>query len=87
MITVKEAANSAIKYFQDIYNGPFSDLVLEEIEMSEEEDFWLVTLGYTLPPLTGLRAVMTDGITRREYKVFKINAETGDFVNMKIRNV
>lgn len=92
MIDVKEATQTALSYFEDIYEDePFSNVLLEEVERSEEDDrsYWLITIGFrnerkkgdSSPPFSPFTSVP------RRYKRFKIDAETGDVVSMKIRSV
>ena len=75
MIDVKEAAQIAIRYFQDLYGDKYSIVSLEEIELLEDEPFWLITLGYAKTELYELK-----------YKELKIN-HSGDVISMKIRTV
>lgn len=92
MIDVKKATEIALSYFEDLYGEePFSNVLLEEVEREEEDGtpYWLITIGFTeqkerkpSSPLSSL----TPG-RRRRYKRFKIDAETGEVVSMKIRSV
>jgi hypothetical protein len=95
MLDVTEAAISAQKHlFSLIGVNRVSDVRLEEIEMTEPEGFvasgvspepshWLITLSY-LP--ANPNPLLPDE-RQRQYKIFKINADTGDFVAMKMRDV
>jgi hypothetical protein len=81
MIDVKQAVDAASQYLATLYaNDPPSNVRLEEVELSEDEKYWLVTLSFSdtlqvfIPP-------------RRSYKLFKINAESGQVQSMKIREV
>ncbi|HXX22729.1 MAG TPA: hypothetical protein VEO19_06240 [Terriglobia bacterium] len=81
MIGVKEAVNKAAEYFADLYHDQFTNVLLEEVELSD--GYWLITLGYERPPVMprfGLKGP-------RAYKIFKVNGETGEVVSMKIREV
>lgn len=93
---VKAAVTSAYQYireFQDLMGTELDDLRLEEVERSEDEKTWLVTLGYDVPikrksaldemmqPLNASRGF------KREYKIFAVNASTGKVESMKIRQV
>lgn len=84
MIEVKQAAEAAFTYFSDLYKGGHYNLALEEVELSNDEKYWLITLGYN-PPTTGFTQLTGAGI-KREYKQFKIDSTTGEVVSMKIRN-
>jgi len=97
MIDVKAAFSSAYEYLQvvqDMLGGKLEDLRLEEVELADDKTSWLITLGYDLPvknrsQLEELLASPTrPKLTfRREYKLFRVNAETGKVEAMKIRDV
>ena len=85
MIEVKQAVHLAEEFFLDLVGqGSAENLRLEEVELQEEQEgpdsYWYITLSM---PETGL-AVMTGG---RFYKVFKINAESGQVQSMKMRKL
>jgi hypothetical protein len=84
MLDVKEAAQRASDYFASLYSAELaSNVRLEEVELSDDGQFWLITLSYPVPP-------MTPSIFRtetREYKQFKIEVATGKVLSMKIRKV
>lgn len=82
MIDAKEAVRIAIDYYKDVCGESFSGLQLEELDMTEHEDHWLVTLSYVENPLAALM-----GEPKRSYKIFKISRETGQVVSMKIREI
>jgi hypothetical protein len=92
MITVKEAAQAAEKWVRDLY--PQTDLEhlrLEEVELSEDERFWHITLGWVEPAVRGptLRAMFSEEFRTlpRVYKTLEVDAETGAVKSMKIREV
>jgi hypothetical protein len=85
MIEVKQAAEVAFVYFNDLYKGKYYNLALEEVELSNDEKYWFITLGYN-PPATGFAEITGAGI-KREYKQFKIDSTTGKVISMKIRGV
>ena len=99
MIDVKAAVNSALRYFQTIremIGGQLEDLRLEEVELSEDKHSWLITLGYDMPVKERERSQINDLLAssnfrktpfQREYKLFRVNAETGEVEAMKIREV
>lgn len=84
MIEVKQAAEAAFAYFTELFKGGYYNLALEEVELSNDEKYWFITLGYN-PPATGFTQITGAGI-KREYKQFKIDAATGKVISMKIRN-
>ncbi len=83
MIDVKQAAQIAANYFSDLNPGKFQNLALEEIELTDDEENWLVTLGYN-PPSTN---IFVNGPVAREYKVIRIDAKDGKVVSMKIKKI
>lgn len=94
MIDIKTAVGSAYKYAQDMIGDQLEDLRLEEVELSEDRHFWLITLGYDVlvKNRSQLEEILTPPnfpkkIFRREYKLFRVNSETGDVEAMKIRQV
>ncbi len=92
MVSVKEAVASSIKYVKDLYpEEPLNDLLLEEVELSDDEKFWLVTLGFTRKTIPYSHSAL-DLLTHREdyervYKVIKVKAEDGNPVSLKIRKL
>jgi hypothetical protein len=96
-IDVRAATNSAIeylKYVEDLVgNSSMQDLRLEEAELSDDKGTWSITLGYdvntkeVVSTLGGLSGITNPTRYRREYKVFKVNSETGEVEAMNIRKV
>lgn len=94
MIDVKKAVQIAKSYFKDLYpDNAFSHVMLEEVEREEEDDalYWLITIGFTNHDAPTKESPLGTTIfgpkAPRRYKRFKINAETGDVISMKIRAV
>lgn len=90
-IDVKDAAKAAAEYFVELYpDTQYSDLMLEEVELSEDEKHWLITLSYASepppPPPSGLEKLFSKQGSRK-YKIFKIDAATGKVEAMKIRSL
>jgi hypothetical protein len=97
MIDVKSAVNAACQYLeslQDFMGKSSQDLRLEEVELSEDRRFWLITLGFEQPvkakrsqisSLVPAPAVPPQPEYERVYKLFKVNSETGEVEAMKIR--
>ncbi|MBD2480491.1 hypothetical protein [Planktothrix sp. FACHB-1365] len=87
-IDVRAAVSLAQKYFnnlQDMIDSSIQSLRLEEVELSEDKQFWFITLGFDCVNLNNLLQVVPQ--YAREYKIFKINAETGEIESMKIREL
>jgi len=92
-IDVKEAVRKCVAYFHKLYPnlGADANVMLEEVEQSEDGAYWLVTLGYDIQLRLSRVAGNLQGVfgpqVARHYKVFKVNAETGRIVSMKIRSL
>lgn len=91
MLNPKEATAIAAESFDDFYsNDPFEDIRLEEVERVEEDGhvFWLITLGYIDKSTATTRGAVNSLVPNaaRDYKRFKIDAETGDVISMRIRS-
>ncbi len=91
MVDVKEAVNKAMDYLKDMYQiDEFKDVLLEEVDLSEDNKFWNVTIGFTrrqestsggpMATLIGQSAEF-----KREFKVFQIDAESGALRSMRSR--
>ncbi len=76
LMGAKDAVSIALSYVQDMIPG-IGYPTLEEIELSEEEEYWLVTIGYDD------RSVYP---SERKYKIIKVDAVTGEVISMKIRS-
>lgn len=63
--------------------GPEDMLKLIEDPESGTDKYWLITLSY----LPATPNPLIAGEDQRQYKIFKINAETGEMMAMKIRKV
>ena len=84
MLDVKEAAQKASEYFAGLYaDRGVSDVLLEEVEQADHGKYWLITLSY--PVSTDLMTALN--LSKRQYKVFKIDAKTGEVKSMKIRKL
>ena len=96
-IPVKEAVRLAKLSLADLYqDDPPQSLALEEIELvnNRHRALWAVTLGFHRPKsmsvvsggLSALGLPMPP-VEHRVYKTVFIDASTGDFVKMDIRQV
>ena len=84
MIGVKEAVNKAIDFVQDLYGDTAAALSLEEVELTDDGRYWLITVGFVRPQLDNPLRVFAGGAARA-YKVIKVDAQTGEPLSMKIR--
>lgn len=90
IIDVKTAVSAAYNYLisiQDMMGNELQDIRLEEVELFEEKNFWSITLGFDNPVKTKNLLDIQLGLPQREYKVFKVNAHTGEVEAMKIRKL
>lgn len=93
MLDVKEAVqvakNAAVDFLAD--DTELQELLLEEVELDDAHNLWLITLGFNVPdksPLHGLGAALSGRSPfTRKYKVFSVDSETGKVKAMKIRTV
>lgn len=79
------AAKNYLQSLQGLLEYQIKDLRLEEVELSEDRKYWLITLGFITT--TGEEEESFFLKKNRDYKVFKINAETGKVESMKIREL
>ena len=94
-IDVRDAVIAAKKYFeeiQDMMGNSINDILLEEVELSENKRLWYVTLGFSRPIVKTERTLFPDSIPsaikyEREYKIFIVDAVTGEVKSMKIREI
>lgn len=94
IMDVKTAVRIAIRYLQEL--GDFisaEQIRLEEVEY-DDAGFWLITLStIDVPPLTAvvtgetMRRVMALEKGKRNYKLFRIDAHTGEVKSMKVRQL
>lgn len=82
MLSVKDAAARAVESFKEFYGTEqFKNVMLEEVEM--DDNIWYITLGFDMPSAL----TQYGGKAPRGFKVFRINASTGEVLSMKIREV
>jgi hypothetical protein len=80
MIDVKQAVNIAVEYLKAFYPH-LKQIRLEEVELSDDRNFWFITLSY--PDESNITILPPS----KQYKIFKIDVETGEVLSMKIRQV
>jgi len=88
-MSVREAVGKAIAFFRELQEQAgeqVSGLEVEEVEKSDNDQYWLITLSYLRKP-TGMEQVVGALKRERSYKSFKVNAETGEVISMTIRQV
>lgn len=81
MIGVQRAVAAARDFAGDLLGEEkLAGISLEEVELSEEDRYWLITLGF---PASGRFSELAG--LGREYKIFKVDAVSGAVSSMKIR--
>jgi hypothetical protein len=75
-ISAKEAAERSTEYLAALQDA-IINCVIEEAELSDNERYWSITLSYLM--MGGF------GVRQKQYKVFKVDAYTGEVKSMKIR--
>ena len=84
MIHVKEATEKAKEHLRSFFPEA-GRIQLEEVELSADKVYWLVTLSYE-----GLSSSVASSMLVGKsliYKVFKLDAENGEVISMKIRDI
>jgi hypothetical protein len=85
-IDARAAANAAAQYFQQLY-PKVSSFGFEEVELSEDEKYWLITLSFEVEANPTAGFALRLGPPKTKFKVFKVNVRTGEVVSMKIREI
>ena len=89
-VDFKTAVKKAIEFLAGVYaNEDLRDVRLEELELSEGDEFWNITLSYRryAPPARTISGAMEiiAGVPPREYKVLAVRLRDGEVRSMKIR--
>ena len=84
-IDVKKAVELAKGYLSDVLEVPVHLMLLEEVELSEDQQSWLITLSFPDPSPSPNPLVAA--LREREYKVVRLQADTGKLVSIKIRRL
>lgn len=90
MIDVTQAIESAHRYVRKLYSeSDLRELRLEEVELSEDDTRWNITLGWLESTVRGIDILISTDKRRlpRVYKLFEVDAKTGEVTAMKIREV
>lgn len=83
MIGVQQAVAAARDFASGLLDEEkLAGITLEEVELSGDDRFWLVTLGF--PAATGRYSQFASPLAR-DYKVFKVDTQNGSVSSMKIR--
>jgi len=86
-IDARAAAQAAAAYFKDLYPN-VEAYSLEEVELSEDRNYWLITLSFEIPSSSSSDSVMMQfRPPKTKFKVFKVDAKNARVMAMKIRNL
>lgn len=91
-MNVKDAVKEAIEYVAEIFREEKPENIgLEEAFLNEDEKVWEVTVGFSRPwdhpKQAGVIANLQALNPKRQYKVVKIDNETGKVKSIKIREI
>ena len=83
MINVQDATKRAKDHLREFF--PEADEVqLEEVELTPDKAYWLVTLSYAGVSNSVASSLLVGKSLR--YKIFKLDAESGEVISMKVRD-
>jgi hypothetical protein len=83
-IDVGAAVQAAVRFLGSINEAhPPEEVAVEEIEFSEEDWKWRITLGYY--PSGYSMAAFSGRKFDRQYRVITVDARTGEVLSMKMR--
>ena len=91
MITIEQAVEAARNFVKRVnVEDELKQLRVEEIESSEDNERWFVTLGWVEPAartigFSGLTPATIEALPR-VYRVFSVDAESGEVISMKMRD-
>ena len=84
MIDVNKAAEKARAHLVSFF--PEAEKVqLEELELTEDKAHWFITLSYEGVSNSVASSLLVGKSVR--YKIFKLDAESGEVISMKIRDI
>jgi hypothetical protein len=83
MINVKEATEKAREHLVSFFPDA-EEVQLEEVELTPDKACWLITLSYAGSSNSVASSLLVGGSMR--YKIFKLDAETGEVLSMKVRD-
>ena len=90
-IPLQLAVKKAIEHCTELFSPSGSNFMLEEVEYSESEGVWLITIGFDVEKTvrTPLDRVVGFGgpQTVRQYKQVKIHSNTGAPLSVHIRKL
>ncbi len=88
---IKEVVDKAAEAITQMYGDSISQIILEEIQLSDDNTKWLVTLSFArekLPSGSSTGITLTYAYPQgyeRIYKKIELGAKDGKFIGMTIR--
>ena len=81
MIDVSHAVSTAKNYLESVFASEgYRNIRLEEVVLSDDDRFWLITFGLDRSDLGGTRWL-------KDYKIVKVDAESGQARGIQIREM
>ena len=97
MITFKDAVENSIRFFKDVSVTAPQGLRVEEVKLSDDDEHWLITLGFQGEELVveadsgslfgGRTQAQAHPRHEREYKLFRVRRDDGNVEEMTIRTL
>jgi len=89
---IDELVAKAVGYINSIYGEVASAVMLEEIQRSDDNQKWLITLSFSRKqaPSSTLSPLLVESSAdqfERVYKQIQIDAQSGEFLGMSMRQV
>jgi len=84
MIDVKEATGKAKEYLISFFRK-LDKVQLEEVELTNDKAHWFITMSYEGVSNSVASSLLVGKSVR--YKIFKLDAESGEVISMKIREI
>jgi hypothetical protein len=85
MLTVTEAANAASSHLKKLFPSA-EKMLLEEVELSDDDQYWLITLSFFDPSYEATMAPIQNILGNpRLYRIVKLNSASGEVRSVKIR--
>ncbi|PZV26062.1 MAG: hypothetical protein DCF12_11640 [Snowella sp.] len=86
-IPLKTAVSNAMHFISGLYEiGQIRELLVEEVEFSEQTNQWLITIGFTQNRVKD-SVILPEREADRKYKIVHIDAQSGEPISMKIREI
>jgi hypothetical protein len=88
MVDVNQAVTQASTHLRLLIPAA-QKITLEEVEITEDDNFWLITLSFIDPNKEdgASLAHALSGRPHRSYRVIKLNRKTGELRSMKMREL